>query len=140
MNFQFHSDSEQEILTFLLQYFTGRQLKFSRLRSEEVVKDNMQITIETEAEKEGESSKRKVARDVDMENFTVVDEVCCRLSPRQFPLIAVLRSERWRAPKLTCQIPTAPRVKRWLRLIKLSSRRERRRRTERTQKAETSVS
>ena len=46
----------------------------------------MQITIETEAEKEGESSKRKVARDVDMENFTVVDEVCCRLSPRDnFP-------------------------------------------------------
>ena len=52
------------------------QLKFSRLRSGEEVKDNMQITIETEAGKEGEGSKRKVARDVDMENFTVVDEVC----------------------------------------------------------------
>ena len=36
----------------------------------------MQITIEAEAGKEGEKSKRKVARDVDMENFTVVDEVC----------------------------------------------------------------
>ena len=141
MNFQFYSDSEQEILTFLLQYFAGRQLKFSRLRSEEEVKDNMQITIETEAEKEGESSKRKVARDVDMENFTVVDEVCCRLSPRDnFPLIAILRSERWRVPKLTCQIPTPQRVKRSLRSIKLLSRRERRRRTGSPQKAETSVS
>ena len=45
----------------------------------------MQITIETEAGKEGEKSKRKVARDVDMENFTVVDEVCCRLSKTIFP-------------------------------------------------------
>merc|ERR1719412_289142 len=47
----------------------------SKERSGEEVKDNMQITIETEAGKEGEGSKRKVARDVDMENFTVVDEI-----------------------------------------------------------------
>ena len=45
----------------------------------------MQITIETEASKEGESSKRKVARDVDMENFTVVDEVCFCPSRQFFP-------------------------------------------------------
>ena len=100
----------------------------------------MQITIEAEAGKEGEGSKRKVARDVDMENFTVVDEVCCRLS-RQFPpKIVILRLARWRAPKLTCRIPRALRsVARWLRLIRLSSRRERRKMTESPQKAETSV-
>ena len=48
------------------------------LRSEDkksVSKNNMQITIETEGGKDGESSKRKVATEVDMENFTVVDEV-----------------------------------------------------------------
>lgn len=48
------------------------------LRSEEgkkETKNNMQITIETAGGKEGESSQRKVATEVDMENFTVVDEV-----------------------------------------------------------------
>ena len=48
------------------------------LRSEDkksVGKNNMQITIETDSSKDGESSKRKVAAEVDMENFTVVDEV-----------------------------------------------------------------
>ena len=100
----------------------------------------MQITIETEAGKEGEKSKRKVARDVDMENFTVVDEVCCRLSKTIFLQIAILRSARWRGPRPTCQSLTAPRVvERWPRSIKLSSRRERRKMTESPQKAETSV-
>ena len=54
------------------------RLKLYILRSEDkksVGKNNMQITIETDSSKDGESSKRKVAAEVDMENFTVVDEV-----------------------------------------------------------------
>jgi len=50
----------------------------SKERSEEgkkETKNNMQITIETAGGKEGESSQRKVATEVDMENFTVVDEI-----------------------------------------------------------------
>lgn len=50
----------------------------SKERSEDkksVGKNNMQITIETDSSKDGESSKRKVAAEVDMENFTVVDEI-----------------------------------------------------------------
>ena len=128
-----------------MQHFAGRQLKFSRLRSDEGKegKDTMQITVEIEARKEGERSKRKVARDVDMENFTVVDEVCCRLSSRQFPQLTILRLARSRGPRPTCQNLTARRAvesRLRLRWIKLSSRRERRRRTESPQKAETSVS
>ena len=102
----------------------------------------MQITVETEARKEGERSKRKVARDVDMENFTVVDEVCCRLSSRQFPQFTILRLARSRGPRPTCQNLTARRAvesRLRLRWIKLSSRRERRRMTGSPQKAETSV-
>ena len=46
----------------------------------------MQITIEADIGKEGERSKRKVATEVDMENFTVVDEVCFPKSLKTFPL------------------------------------------------------
>ena len=38
-------------------------------------KDNMQITITGEKVEEETSSGRKVARDVDIENFTVLDQV-----------------------------------------------------------------
>ena len=38
-------------------------------------KDNMQITITAEKVEKETSSGRKVARDVDIENFTVLDQV-----------------------------------------------------------------
>ena len=45
-------------------------------------KDNMQITITGEKVEEEAGSGRKVARDVDIENFTVLDQVS--KSPIQF--------------------------------------------------------
>ena len=42
-------------------------------------KDNMQITITGEKIEEEAGSGRKVARDVDIENFTVLDQVSMSL-------------------------------------------------------------